>query len=487
MSIQSTESGFPGKPTDYSEIVNSGRAGDMITLTQNEVDNKLILTLDDLANRVLVPSDIIQQIGVICNDDMYLNYNKHIERLLEKYDTDLNVQTEMLSPLAIILMSDMIDFSLEARERFFVLSGTSYQDATLLLVNGGMPVHGNLVTYLMQLDEMYPDEFTAEHGRVMLGLTETNSFTTFSGGLSFVNYLETRIAIKEPSKGRPSYVFTFDLDYEQIERVPPMISVSDSKWDMARKIRLRYPYLSTDKNIQLLADNLPDNKDDILAYVTEYNLHRPAIYDRVIHDDNSTIAFGPVNPYSVIHDDILAQEYENGTLDINVVYGGPRMLHDLSIELDEGGLPAYSWFTGFCRQCSTRIERREYAVRKPYVKGGWLGCYCSWECIMDDLEAEMKDTTNEETDKITEIQIMATMTRRYESLINTVRIHAPSDDIEEKVEKDELEAVSEVAPVYRAPIVEDIDSDDEAFSDEGEEDFSDDGEEISGVVGYGDD
>lgn len=40
-----------------------------------------------------------------------------------------------------------------------------------------------------------------------------------------------------------------------------------------------------------------------------------------------------------------------------------------------------TWFTGCCNECNSKIRNISYAVRFPLEKGGWLGCYCSFECI----------------------------------------------------------------------------------------------------------
>jgi hypothetical protein len=39
------------------------------------------------------------------------------------------------------------------------------------------------------------------------------------------------------------------------------------------------------------------------------------------------------------------------------------------------------WFKGECEKCSRKIPKRCYAVRCPLEKGGWLGTYCSWNCL----------------------------------------------------------------------------------------------------------
>jgi hypothetical protein len=39
------------------------------------------------------------------------------------------------------------------------------------------------------------------------------------------------------------------------------------------------------------------------------------------------------------------------------------------------------WFKGQCEKCDRKIPKRCYAVRCPLENGGWLGTYCSWNCL----------------------------------------------------------------------------------------------------------
>lgn len=45
------------------------------------------------------------------------------------------------------------------------------------------------------------------------------------------------------------------------------------------------------------------------------------------------------------------------------------------------------WFTGSCEYCLNTIEHRHYACRFPPKNGGWLGCYCSWDCVRYDTKS----------------------------------------------------------------------------------------------------
>ena len=73
--------------------------------------------------------------------------------------------------------------------------------------------------------------------------------------------------------------------------------------------------------------------------------------------------------------------------------GGCRMLvcnafEDVEIYDEEYDDLEVDWFTGKCKSCSVKIPEREYAVRKPFIDGGWSGCYCSWRCCRGNSELD---------------------------------------------------------------------------------------------------
>jgi len=69
-------------------------------------------------------------------------------------------------------------------------------------------------------------------------------------------------------------------------------------------------------------------------------------------------------------------------------YDGCRMFTCTVFDYDEEMKRFEDWYEGFCHQCNSRIRRRWHAVRIPGEKGGWIGCFCSWECVrvaLDDV------------------------------------------------------------------------------------------------------
>ena len=81
---------------------------------------------------------------------------------------------------------------------------------------------------------------------------------------------------------------------------------------------------------------------------------------------------GPANPH--FNSDIT---YDH----ICYKYGGCRMLSCTCFEIDSEDLPLNDWFTGVCNVCLLKIRSRAHAVRKPLSMGGFVGCFCSFDCL----------------------------------------------------------------------------------------------------------
>ena len=66
----------------------------------------------------------------------------------------------------------------------------------------------------------------------------------------------------------------------------------------------------------------------------------------------------------------------------------PCDIFDYDEDINDFGDPGelFDWFDpyelghGNCQNCLLRIAYRWWAVRIPTEKGGWKGCYCSWDC-----------------------------------------------------------------------------------------------------------
>jgi hypothetical protein len=96
-------------------------------------------------------------------------------------------------------------------------------------------------------------------------------------------------------------------------------------------------------------------------------------------DEENIRILGPVNQ---CRGDLHDQTHDCGK------YGGCRMFlcNEFTYQgyedvYDEGESEVKGWYTGNCEQCNKQIPNKKCAVRQPRLYGGWLGCYCSIECI----------------------------------------------------------------------------------------------------------
>jgi hypothetical protein len=72
-----------------------------------------------------------------------------------------------------------------------------------------------------------------------------------------------------------------------------------------------------------------------------------------------------------------------------LINGPCRMFYCVCREFDEDddyeSAPApedpQEWFKESCEECGKKIEKFRYAVRFPVDGGGWIGCFCGFECL----------------------------------------------------------------------------------------------------------
>jgi len=89
--------------------------------------------------------------------------------------------------------------------------------------------------------------------------------------------------------------------------------------------------------------------------------------------------FGPIN---AIKDSICCSTPKNRQC--SMYYCMCRELEDEDYEVltkEELQSLATSWFKGQCDHCEKKIEKFRYAVRYPMENGGYIGCYCCFNCI----------------------------------------------------------------------------------------------------------
>lgn len=120
------------------------------------------------------------------------------------------------------------------------------------------------------------------------------------------------------------------------------------------------------------------------------------------------------------------------------------------------------WFRQNCDYChlfigeetkDARIPKRQWAVRKPRAEGGWIGCYCSWKCVINHLGytiEQKKKYENEDEDEIVDENV----DENVDEIINTcekeklneetqVTYHMKIEEINKTKKETEIEETKE--------------------------------------------
>lgn len=93
--------------------------------------------------------------------------------------------------------------------------------------------------------------------------------------------------------------------------------------------------------------------------------------------------YGPVN--ITLHQDLSGDDICSQI--------GCRLLtcseyHDFNI--DNKDIDKTKWFTGACDYCFNQIPFKHWAVRRPLATSGFIGCYCSWDCVRADTKSSQQ-------------------------------------------------------------------------------------------------
>jgi hypothetical protein len=116
--------------------------------------------------------------------------------------------------------------------------------------------------------------------------------------------------------------------------------------------------------------------------------------DELLVDDVEDFKlYGPCNPvYNPINDQYDAFHQRMLTCFYNDLVNetGTELYQDYGISTDQ--VEDIHWFTGMCDRCSRGIRYPHHAVRRPVQYGGWTGCFCTWNCVINSTEDIMTKT-----------------------------------------------------------------------------------------------
>jgi len=152
--------------------------------------------------------------------------------------------------------------------------------------------------------------------------------------------------------------------------------------DVGKKSTPKYivPYKNIENiNLKFNKTPLPDIPTDIidqLKICDEQLLNNIDVECKFIADPSEIEfirLFGPINKCNI------------PTKDENYG-GGCRMLTCNCFEYDEADNPSDYFYDESCRLCNIEIADRRNVIRLPLVNGGWLGCYCCYECALIGID-----------------------------------------------------------------------------------------------------
>lgn len=422
-----------------------------------------VLLAADLENE-----EILELIALFARSDNPSLYSEQINVLYSKYDNSLEMR-----PCEIEVLSRTATFDLRTLKNFYAAIPTINYLSLIHQVIDGYQTDSNAAYYLQRFEQatnFVPDE---EFVRGLLdylnGLNTSVNETTgeeqnsqFAGVISegdgvtsmrrHLKFMLEKIADFAPT---PSYIQNFEIDTDQLpeltepseeelDEVTPstlaeFLLVNDARTDALASFDILLSQ-NDEKDVDFLTNQIAlMDADDRRKLAQLYKLNPNRIADLQNNPDLFRV-YGPVNPY--LDEDFLHLKTEEGIPDINVVTGGARMFSDMKIEFDPDTDEALTtWFTGVCGACSKRIAAYHYAVRMPHQSGGWLGCYCSWDCVRDFMAYLVTDENTDyddptlglDPDQVNFLKIRLGLIHEYEEQMN--RLGIQDRDIEDQDEE----------------------------------------------------
>lgn len=409
----------------------------------------------DRAN--LTNDQIIDRIAILCTTANFSSVKQEAKELLSKYDYDIET-----IPLEILVLSLRTQFRQDALVNFYSLFPASnfyslYRDVIhYYQASTSAPVYFEILRTVFNV-AMTPDFIrnTIEFINLPIPLSSKantvveksifddvneirtvidedeksqiqskSDLMTGPGISAMLNYLTNKLDESSDFVEKPPYIKEFDIDVEKLPSLKPKeINSYMSPEEMAdalinftdllpEEFALEIPQISrenyaTDEEYesarkefmksQLVSKLRKFTFNQLSEIANKFQVSQQEI-EKIQDDMNLYRVFGPVNAY--IDTDFTELTNDQEEPDESKIYGGARMFLDTRMEYDENDeIQLDDWFTGACLECHNRIKYKHYAVRRPLLKGGWIGCFCSWDCVRkyaeDNFLMENTDYENE--------------------------------------------------------------------------------------------
>ena len=359
--------------------------------------------------------EILELIALFARSENPQLYNQHLNTLYSKYNNSLEMRSCEIEAL-----SRTESFDLRTLRNFYQAIPTiSYISGIFDVINGYQddPSAGQYLKRFEEATNYFPDEdFLRKLLEYLNNLrTQDDPSKPFdiegNGVPSIRRHLRFSLEKVAEYAPVPKYIRNFDIDAGEL---PELVEPTEEELDKVSIATLADFLVVSEYQDGLLAGAnilLSDDASKNVEFLTEklelldiedrqklarmYKLN-PNEIGALQNNPNLFRVYGPVNMY--LDEDFSNFKTEEGLPNINVVTGGARMFSDMKIEFDPDSdeIPD-TWFTGVCGACSKRILAYHHAVRVPHQTGGWMGCYCSWECVRDFVKAlATPDNTLEE-------------------------------------------------------------------------------------------
>lgn len=287
-----------------------------------------------------------------------------------------NVKEEKQSTISLILMSPITNTEIDLLRFIYKSTNTVYSECIDDLLK--YPESPDLTVACERCDEVFGEQKFESYVQLANKAKAADSQFVYE-------YLIEKVREKTPFAKKPEYIADFGYKI-------PEITVDNVK-DVVPVIPIDYPVVDDKTAATVLTDNLKrsgfdvsgDQEKEIMAKYSSLPDEEKkrfmssfiAAQQRLKLEGDSMLfrLLGPVNP--MIGKDLRENHH-------CCVYGGCRALICSEFDVDENEEP-FDWFLGYCQFCNLRIEKRHYAIRISNIHGGWFGCFCSGNCVMDYL------------------------------------------------------------------------------------------------------
>jgi len=365
------------------------------------------IDLQLLRDAPLKNEEIVELTAFICRAESTIEYSEHLQLLNERYDMSLEMRT-----LPVEVLSLREKFNLRTLYNFYLGLQTEGYHSLIIPTITGYQDDKNAAVYIDLLRQIFTPDLSSDFVKEMLEFLQ-NSEMDGTGIRAMRLYFLNILHEVSDYAAIPSYIRDFDIDMNEL----PRLYEREVSPDLPNEYIAEY--LLSQLNNYLVIDGIGELEGLTIDQVqtgsdpeTDREYTKSVVIDRLERMDpirreefvnlfkvdtedvkdireNPDLfrVYGPINAY--YDTDFSTLTNEEGHPDVSKIFGGARMFTDMQLEYDyEAEMPIDDWFIGYCLECGDRIRSYHHAVREPNLSGGWIGCYCSWDCVRQKIRKE---------------------------------------------------------------------------------------------------